>query len=302
MTENSSALQRLTLILEAAVEECKNDESMGPILLKVMGYHHKQSDKLSLFFTLLDSAEREAEKLKNIRKKEDFLEVIKDIKIVFINNHAWASKCSLFVNHLKNKNSLVVLNSLVSFHSNQYPKLQIEKEYLDNFKSIFENLQKEVGSSKLSRELRNFILDKIEEVLAAIERYDTDGTEGLERTTKDFIGDWIIIENKISPEDRKRPIVEKVKTHFGTLNAFIGLNFLAFIGLVPDIYSFWLPSIDDWKSTQESIEVKSINQSMTIQEILEEASAQLALKEMKVIEGKEEPKRLLPALGEERVD
>ncbi|MBD2107619.1 hypothetical protein [Nodosilinea sp. FACHB-13] len=300
--ENSSALQRLTLILEEAVEECKRDAPMGPLLLKVMGYDQNESNKLSLFFTLLDSAEREAEKLKNIRKKEDFLEVLKDIKTVFINNHAWADNCSVFASHLRNKNSLIVLNSLVSFHSDQYPNLKIEKEYLDSFKSIFENLQKEVGSSDLSRELRDFILDKIKEVLTTIERYNTDGTEGLERTAKDFIGDWIIIENKISQEDRRKPIVERVKTHFGTLNAYIGLNLLVLIGLVPDIYNFWVPSIDDWKSTQESIELKSINQPMTIQEILEEASAQFALKEMKAIEGKEEPKRLLPALEEEKAN
>ncbi|MBE9160248.1 hypothetical protein IQ265_26005 [Nodosilinea sp. LEGE 06152] len=213
--ESSSALQRLTLILKEAVEECQGDTLMGPILLKVMGCDQNQSDKLSLFFTLLDSAEREAEReaerLKNIRKNEDFLGVIKDIKTVFVNNHVWASKCSVFASHLRKKNSLTVLNLLVSFYSNQYPKLQIEKEYLDSFKSIFENLQREVGSSGLSRELRNFILDKIEEVLAAIGRYNTDGTEGLERATKDFIGDWIIIENKISQEDRKTRLLKRLK-------------------------------------------------------------------------------------------
>ncbi|MBE9160249.1 hypothetical protein IQ265_26010 [Nodosilinea sp. LEGE 06152] len=86
------------------------------------------------------------------------------------------------------------------------------------------------------------------------------------------------------------------------MNGFIGFSVFGLIGLAPDIYNFWIPSIDDWKSTQESIELKSISQPMTIQEILEEASAQLVLKEMKAIEGKEEPKRLLPALEEEKAD
>lgn len=58
------------------------------------------------FYELLNKAEEEARKLKNISRITRYLQTVEELHQVFVVNHVWVTQWSTFASHIQNRGVL----------------------------------------------------------------------------------------------------------------------------------------------------------------------------------------------------
>ena len=76
------------------------------------------------------------------------------------------------------------MDALADFFHAQDPLVFLEQDFLDQLKTEFQSLSDSILNSTLSNELKKFLIEKVEDILAAIRRYHIDGTEGLTKAAQ----------------------------------------------------------------------------------------------------------------------
>lgn len=297
--ESSSALQRLVNILENADSTAKKIRKNHPdkevraieALVSAMGFSSWEPQYIFELYSLTSEAFKEAERLDKVRTKKHYGRLLEDIVDFFGSPGFYSITWHTFQEELLNKRILVSLDSLAESYSNQFPKaVVLNKNALDIIYTKFSKLSKDVTESDLPDNLKSFLFEAIERMLSELRRYNLDGTEGLQRVSKDLISDWLTIAPKIPENEVKKPIMKRTLSWFGVLNSFLGVNLLALMDVVPAYF----PTIEKLMEVQEIIEAKSINRTLSLQEIICEATDLFNEKDIKALEGVREPKALPP--------
>ncbi|WP_413175912.1 hypothetical protein [Anabaena azotica] len=172
----SNALRQLEMILDEAVTNGSREQTSGHILLSAMNLELIPKNMVN-FYELLSKAEEEAKKLSNNPKIDRYIQAIGKLHHVFIVNSIWTTKWSVFATHIESKNILTILDALANDFHRQNPKILLEKDFLKDLNAEFENILEEVLSTDLSKELKVYLISRIQDILSAIRRYSIDGTE-----------------------------------------------------------------------------------------------------------------------------
>jgi hypothetical protein len=149
----------------------------------------------------------------------------------------------------------------------------LDQDFLGELNSELSSLVNKVFESDLSRDLRKYLIEKIEEILKSIRRYSIDGTEGLEKAAKSLVNDLTLTEYKIPERDKQNPVYKKVKAWGLSLVLWCAPSPYDLIGAVPDIQQFWIPKFEELVEGHAKIE-KILEDHASTEEIIREAEKQ----------------------------
>lgn len=290
----SNALRLLETILDKAIHSQSFRPLAKTVLLDAMNLPNNDPKNILDFYVILDKAEEEAKKLNNLPKIDKNIKVIHDLHNFFVMNHVWNEQWKIFADYIEDKNVLPVLDLLATLYHKQNGTVSLEAEFLEKLNVEVDSLRSQVLNSDLSKELKNYLINKIEDILQALRRYSIDGTEGLEKTAKSLVTDLVIIENKLKADDKNNVTYKGFKAFILSLVLFIQPpSVYDIIGAVPDISEFWIPKIEELTNGKEKIE-KLIDDGSSIQAIFEQALEIFSRDSTKKLSGKE-PKALPPS-------
>lgn len=289
--QQSNALRKLEEILTESVNNGNRKDSTGNVLLKAMN-RSKPQDIVD-FYELLNKAEEETRSAKTKDDIDKYLKVIEGLQEFFIINHIWATLWEHTAVNLESKNVLLILDSLANSFSVRNPTLFLEQDFLEQLNKQFQELLNETLESNLSKQLKTFLIKRIEDILKAIYRYYIDGTEGIEKATKSFVSDLVLLEHKFNSEDKNNCVFKRTKAFVLGMLIYLIPGPYDIIGAVPDIYEFWIPKIEELTAGTKIIE-QLINQDLTVQECLEKGSNIFDKQQQKSITGRNQ-KALSPA-------
>ncbi|MBD2354883.1 hypothetical protein H6G41_09650 [Tolypothrix sp. FACHB-123] len=282
-------------MLTEAVSNGDRNQPSGPILLKVMKLSN-QPQNIVDFYELLNKAEEEARSIRNNANINRYLQTIEELHHCFVVHHLWNTKWDTFATYIEGKGVLNTLDALAYFFNFQNPAIFLEQDFLDKLKSEFSSLLERIFESDLSKELKRFLIERIEDILKAIRRYYIDGTEGLEKATKSLVSDLVMAEHSLKDNDKNNPLYKRVKAWGLSLLIYIAPSPYDIIGAVPDIHDFWVPKFEELAAGQQKVE-QIICETSTIQEAFEKTSYIFNKQQQKMIAGRE-PKAL-PASKED---
>jgi hypothetical protein len=237
--QQSNALRRLEVVLSEAVENGDGAQPAGSILLKAMDLSIDPNNIVN-FYELLNKARQEAGKIKDVPKISRYINPLEDLSKLFVVHHLWNINWATFANPIESGNVLSVLNSLADYYHNQNPVKFLEEEYLVELSSNFQSFLNEILDSDLSKELKIFLIKRIEDILIAIRRYRIDGAEGIEIAAKLLLSDLFIAGPTLNEKDKKNPIYNRVIA-FVLKVSLVCSNPL--IGNIPAIEQYWGPKI-----------------------------------------------------------
>lgn len=292
----SNALRRLEVVLAEAVANGDKNQSSGLILLKAMKLGD-QSQNLIDFYELLSKAEEEARRIKNQPNITRYLQVLEELNQVFIFNHVWGAPWKTFTSHIESRNVLLALDALANYLNLQNRALFLEQDFLEKLNSEFNSLLDEVLNSDLSKELKRFLIKRIEDILTAIRRYHIDGTEGLEKAAQSLVSDLVITEHTLKDIDKKNSTYINVKAWFLSFLLYIAPTPWDIIGAVPDMDGFWIPKYEELVAGHKKVE-QIVCETPKIQDALEKASNIFNRQPQKSLTGGK-PIKALPASREE---
>lgn len=299
MMQKSNALRRLEKILTEVVTSGATQQSSGPILLKAMKLSEHPQNIID-FYELLSKAKEEAKSIKNISNINRYLQTIEELYQIFVLNHLWVTAWSTFAAHIEGKGVLNTLDALAEFFNSENPEIFLEQDFLEKLNDEFRNLLDGILKSSLSKELKRFLIERIEDILKAIRRYHIDGTEGLEKATKALVSDLVMTEHSLQDKDKDNPVYKNAKAWVLSLLIYIAPSPYDIIGAVPDIYDFWVPKFEELAAGREKVE-QIICETPTIQEAFEKASNTFDRQPQKSITGGRELKAL-PASTNDKND
>jgi hypothetical protein len=291
----SNAIRNLEEILSEGVASGDRSHLCGAILLKAMKLDYMPNNMLD-FYELLKKTKEDARRIKNIPKVDRYIRIIDELHQVFVLHHPWSTVWNVFAAHIESRNILNTLDSLANYFESQNPAMLLEQDFLDKLNSEFRDLLDGILKSDLSKDLKIFLIEQIENILRAISRYHIDGTEGLGKASKSFISDLVMSEHNLDNKDKNNPLFIRIKASFIGLLIWIAPTPYDIIGAVPDVHDFWKPQIERFFTARERVE-QIICETSTTKEAFEnvskEASSIFGGQEQKSIVGADQ--KLLPA-------
>lgn len=294
MMQQSNALRRLEEMLTEAVSNGDRNQPSGPILLKAMKLSN-QPQNIVDFYELLNKAEEEGRSIRNKPNINRYIQTVEELHHVFVVHHLWNTKWETFATYIENKGVLNTLDALADFFNSQNPAIFLEQDFLEKLNGEFRNLLDRILKSDLSKELKIFLIERIEDILKAIRRYHIDGTEGLEKATKSLVSDLVMVEHSLEDNDKNNPLYKRVKAWGLSLLIYIAPSPYDIIGAVPDIHEFWVPKFEELAAGHKKVE-QIICDTSTIQEAFEKASNIFDKQQQKSIAGRD--LKALPASKE----
>ena len=277
-------------MLDEAVTEGDKNQASGPILLKAMKLSEQPQNILD-FYELLSKAEEEAKKLKDLPKISKYLQKLEELYQVFVLNHVWSTQWQIFSVHIENGGVLITLDALANYFHSQHPALFLEQDFLGKLSGEFESLSCRISESDLSKELKKFLIARVEDILEAIRRYSMDGTQRLEKAAQSLISDLVMTEPSLKDKDKQNPLYNQVKAWFLSILLYIAPSPYDIIGAVPDTYDFWIPKFEELAAGHEKVE-RITCETQTIQEAFSKALNIFDRQPQKSIAGSKELKSL----------
>jgi len=187
---------------------------------------------------------------------------------------------------IKNKNILTVLDALANYFSNKNPRIPLDESFINKLDIEFNSLLQEVIESELSLELKNYLVNKIEDILRVTRKYHISGTNELEKTVKSFTIDLTVTERTIKDEDKENLTYQRLKAWLVSLIIYITPSPYDIAGTIPAIYDFWLPKFEELAEGQKEVE-KTISEDQSIIDTFKRASDIFQKDAIKKIRGKE---------------
>jgi hypothetical protein len=268
--QQSNALRRLGVVLSEAFENGAVDQPAGSVLLKAMELSVDDFNNIIDFYGLLNKAREEAQKMKNMPNIKRDIDALDNLSKIIVTHPIFSTQWQILVTYIGNGNYLSVLNSLAnSFHARN-PTIFLEREFLENLNREFNSLLDEIISSESSKELKSFLVERIGDILTAIQRYHVDGTEGLEKAIKLLVSNLVIGEHSLNNEDKKSPFFRKSMAFFTSLLIYITPSPYDIIGTVPALEEYWIPKWAELVEGRKKIEM-IVDDSSTFQEVFEKA-------------------------------
>jgi hypothetical protein len=289
----SNALRKLEQILDEAVNDGNASQSSGmSVLLKAMNLEGSTGN-IMFFYGLLSKAKEEAESIRNLPKLDRYIRTVNELHEIFAVNHVANIQWVVFANEIKQKGILNTLDALANYFHDQNPKIILEEDFLEKLSDELSSLCDQILKSNLSKELKRFLSDRIENIITAIKKYCIDGTDGLEKAIKSLISDLVMVENSLKDEDKKNPVFNKVRAWSLGILIWITPTPYDLIGAVPDIHDFWIPKFEQLQRNVADAE-KAISTSKDVVNI-QAISPMFSKEAQKMICSGEEQKLLSPS-------
>jgi hypothetical protein len=92
---------------------------------------------------------------------------------------------------------------------------------LDEFLSEFENLLREVHDSDLGKQIKTYLIVRLEEICSAIRHYDIGGPERLRLVVDASVGGLLLRAADITSQDKEKPIFKKFLEKILTLGGLL---------------------------------------------------------------------------------
>lgn len=297
MMHQSSALRRLEIILHEAVTHGNGNEVAGPLLMKTMGLAELPQNLVDLY-VLIDQAQVEATRIKNIPRIDRYLQSLDSLKQVFVVRHVWREYWQTFAQHIESGSILATLDALANYFYLQTQTMALEESFLRRLNAEFELLFNEVLYSSLSTDFKGYLTDQLEGILRSIRRYSIDGTEGLEQAVQLMIARLVMIEHRFKDEDKKNPLYTRIKAWVMSVSLYLSLS-SEMSSIISDMNAFWIPKFEELSTGREKLE-QIIWETSTIQEAFARAAHLFNRQPQRWLAGIGEPKEL-PAFNVEVV-
>jgi hypothetical protein len=249
----SNRLRALEQILAEAVNSGDRNKIGGLVLLETMILGNEPRN-IMFFYEILSKAKDEAKSIRNKPNLDRYIKTVDELQDIFATNHLWTVKWITFANQIETKNILNTLDALADFIHSQNPQIIIEEDFLKNLSDEFTSLCDQIYKSTLSKDLQRFLLERIENILTAIRKYQIDGTDGLEKAIKSLVSDLAIKENILKDEDKKNPVFNKVRAWSLGVLIWISPTPYDIIGAAPDIHDFWIPRFEQLRKSVGKVE------------------------------------------------
>jgi hypothetical protein len=249
----ANTLRRLSTILKEAIKNGNKGENIGTVLLKAMDLE-RRAGNLVEFFEILNKAEYDAKRIKRIEDIDIYIKALEDLKDLFITTPIWSLNWGEMASKINNANLIIPVISLASYFDIENPTKILDEDFLKELNNKFQSFINEVDNSEFSDDFRIIITNKIEDILRAINRYNIDGTEGLEKAAKLFVYDLVLREFNLKEEDKKNALFQKIKAAGMALVLYIVPKPYGTISVVPDINQYWVPQIQKLLEGSEQIE------------------------------------------------
>lgn len=218
--------------------------------------------KIIYFFNLLHRASEDIKKLKEIEDIEDYIDVIIDLQDYFIIHNIWGSSWKVFKKKINDENILLVLKSLAQDFSDTYPEVSLDDNDLQSIQSEFIELLNKVQESDLSKEIKVFLMDRLEEVLLALEEYKYFGSREIELIIKSTLWSIYREQNSISKEDKNKPIWRQVLSALFGLESLLSLGIMAGTYAVPKFQSYAQKRNEYQEILETAIDLRDIPSSL----------------------------------------
>jgi hypothetical protein len=223
MNQNNSA-HRLVNILEKAIEIAGDEKDTTAVIGKAMGVENTSNRYfMTDFFVLISDVERSISHLKNVSKKAQYINAVREIQDIFFSHYLAASHWPDIRGAIQSRNLIMVLDACATFISTENPLISLDEAQLEEYLLKCEELLKEVAASELSKDLKTFLIVRLEEVCTAIRHYSIGGSERLRTVVEANIGGMILRSAGISPKDREEPILKTLFSWFLTFGSLLGM-------------------------------------------------------------------------------
>jgi hypothetical protein len=162
------------------------------------------------FFVLIADVERSILNLKDVPKKNDYINTIREIQnLLFFHNLSrdhWPSIRSA----IKSRNFTLILDACANFIARENPLNNLSEIQILDYLSQCENLLKEVMESDLENDLKTYLVRHLEDICSALRRYDIGGPEYLQKVVEESIGGISLRYSVASEKDRHNPIMRNI--------------------------------------------------------------------------------------------
>ena len=196
----SNSIINLYEILEKANHGNLNINA-ADIIAEAMNSDDVESSILD-FYGLLVKVEKDIKTIVDIEDLEDNIESITELQKFFVQANLFADRWSKFHQFIKNKNIHVILKHLSRDFESQQKKVYFDESFIKELRSDFNDILEKVINSDLSKDVKIFLLGRIEELLYYIDRYKIYGSKDLEfvvqSTLWNFYREQKMYQNKIS--------------------------------------------------------------------------------------------------------
>jgi hypothetical protein len=285
-------LRALEQILAKTIEIGDKNKMGAVVILETMMLENKHRNIIK-FYEILNKAKDEARSIRNKPNLDRYIKTVDDLQDLFTANHLWTAKWTVFASHIEAKNILNTLDALADFMHSQNPKIIIEEEFLKDLSNEFTSLYNQILESTLSKDIQRFLLERIENIITAIRKYQIDGTDGLEKAIKSLVSDLVIKENTLKDEDKRNAVFNKVRAWSLGILIWIAPTPCDIIGAVPDIHDFWIPKFEQLRKSVGEVE-QIVSESKGIINI-QEISSIFSVESQKILCAGEDVKLLPPS-------
>jgi hypothetical protein len=241
MSQNNSA-HRLSEILERAI----NLEGSQNIL-SVLQQSMEATDNpypIVDFFVLIADVEQSISYLKNIRKKNEYLGAINELKGLFSSYEVRnVDHWNFIKNEIRSKHLALIIDACGNFLSQEFLVTHLDEDEIKKYLSECEELLQEVTGSDLSDDLKTFLVIRLEEICTALRHYSIGGSERLQKIVEANIGGMILQSVNMKDKDKGNELLKKLFSWFITVGALLGMyNDVQTLLQSQPVTEFFLPS------------------------------------------------------------
>ena len=211
----SNSIGNLYEILEKANSGNLRDTS-GRILAEAMNSNDVESSILD-FYSLLFKVEKDAKTIVGIEDLEDNIEPIIELQKFFVNSNLSVESWIKFHQFIKSKNIHIILKYLSRDFESQQRKVYLDESFIKELRSDFNDIREKVINSELSKDAKIFLLERIEELVYYIDRYQIYGSKDLEVVVQSTLWGFYREQKNISEKDKSNPILIKFFATFCAL-------------------------------------------------------------------------------------
>jgi hypothetical protein len=220
----SNAARRVHDILKKAIDDGQDQEPIYVVLARSLGLDHPDQNKYFLtdFFVLLSDAQRIVEQLKNVDNLETYVGSIKEIQTLLFTYGSYQGKWESMKSTIINRNLLGLIHASSLFIKNERIDVDLTEEQLHEYLEQCESLLQEVVASDLAKEIKTYLVVRLEEICSAIRHYKLGGPERLKIVVDAGIGAVFVRYNKCT-EQQKEGVISKILNILGPIATVIGL-------------------------------------------------------------------------------
>jgi hypothetical protein len=221
MNQNNSAY-RLCTILDKAMKVGDEQKDATAAIGIAMGIKDISDRRfMTDFFVIIADTERSILLLKNLSRKESFIEIIRQIQNLFF-SHNLREHWPNIKNAINGGNLTLLLASCADFIAREIPAQNLSENQLKDYLLECEELVRKVSESDLSEDIKTFLVMRLEEICIAIRHYSIGGSERLRAVVEANIGGILPIIPTLHEKDRSSPILKIFIATCMSISAAIG--------------------------------------------------------------------------------